>query len=174
MSIDEEAFYPSVRYKLVEKAVKFFSENLTDEEEDTIKHCLDMIKFGMGNTLITFRDQYYEYDGGREINEKGLTIGGYESAWLADLAGAYILENTQQHFKNTSYYGIYRDDGFAVFKGKKTYQQIVTWRNKFQSSVSELADGDCPQFTCDAWLQEGKRESPPEHNKALAKKTKVT
>ena len=102
MSIDAEAFYPSVRYKLVEKAVKFFSENLTDEEEDTIKHCLDMIKFGMGNTLITFRDQYYEYDGGREINEKGLTIGGYESAWLADLAGAYILENTQQHFKNTA------------------------------------------------------------------------
>ena len=36
--------------------------------------------------------KYYEYDGDQEINNKGLTIGGYESAWLADLVAAYVLE----------------------------------------------------------------------------------
>jgi hypothetical protein len=53
-----------------------------------------MIAFGMGNTLLTFVDKYYEYDGERNIRDKGLTIGGYESAWLADLVAAFILENT--------------------------------------------------------------------------------
>jgi hypothetical protein len=57
-----------------------------------------MIKFGMSSTLLTFVDKYYEYDGDKDSNEKGLTIGGYESAWLADLVGAYILANTTKWF----------------------------------------------------------------------------
>jgi hypothetical protein len=52
----------------------------------------------MSSTLITYIDKYYEYDGDLDPEEKGLTIGGYESAWLADLVGAYILANTKQHF----------------------------------------------------------------------------
>ena len=75
--------------------MKYYSKNLSVKEKETINHCLDMIKFGMCNTLISFEDQYYEYDGGKDPEEKGLTIGGYESAWLADLVGAYILANTQ-------------------------------------------------------------------------------
>ena len=46
----------------------------------------------MGNTLLNFGNKYYEYDGAREIGEKGLIIGGYESAWLANLVAANILE----------------------------------------------------------------------------------
>jgi hypothetical protein len=59
----------------------------------------------MGNTLITFEDKYcYEYDGDRDVNDKGLTtIGGYESAWLADLVAAFVLENTQCMFKMTTF-----------------------------------------------------------------------
>ena len=48
----------------------------------------------MGNTLISYRDKHYEYDGDQEISNKCLTIGGYESAWLADLVAAFILEET--------------------------------------------------------------------------------
>jgi hypothetical protein len=44
-----------------------------------------MIKFGMGNTLLTFVDKYYKYGGDLDVEDRGLTIGGYESAWLADL-----------------------------------------------------------------------------------------
>jgi hypothetical protein len=45
-----------------------------------------MIKFGMGNTLLTFVDKYYEYGGDLDVEDRGLTIGGYKSAWLADLS----------------------------------------------------------------------------------------
>ena len=38
----------------------------------------------MGNPKITFKGQHYECDGGKDPEEKGLTIGGCESAWLAD------------------------------------------------------------------------------------------
>ena len=125
-SLDIEDFYPSVKFSLVEDAVlHFFSKGVSKEEKVKIKHCLDMIKFGMSSTLITFIDKYYEYDGHKEVKDKGLTIGGYESAWLADLVGAYILKKTKHLFNHTRYHGIYRDDGFIVFIGDWTYQDMV-------------------------------------------------
>jgi hypothetical protein len=39
----------------------------------------------------------------------------HESAWLADLVAAFILENTAQFFEEAVYDGIYRDDGLVVF-----------------------------------------------------------
>jgi hypothetical protein len=85
VSIDAVNFYPSIRFKLVKKAVYFFSKNLSEEDQMKIEECLDMIKFGMSSTLLTIVDKYYEYDGDKDPEEKGPTIGGYESAWLADL-----------------------------------------------------------------------------------------
>ena len=38
----------------------------------------------MSSTLISFDGEYYEYHSG-EKEEQGLEIGGYESAFLADL-----------------------------------------------------------------------------------------
>ena len=78
-----------------------------------------MIKFGMGNTLFTFKDKFYEYGGDCDPMKRGLTIGGYESAWLADLVASFILEKTKNLFsKTTLYYGIYRADGIVALKGK--------------------------------------------------------
>jgi len=77
------------RIKLV---VDHFAKDLDVTLKGRIRDCLDMIKFGMGNTLLTFVDKYYEYGGDESVEERGLTIGGYESAWLADLVMAYILE----------------------------------------------------------------------------------
>ncbi len=155
VSIDAEAYYPSIKFKLVRKAVRYFSRHLTDDNKEIIEDCLEMIKFGMSSTLLTFIDKYYEYDGELlDPEEKGLTIGGYESAWLADLVGAYVLANTRKHFEHTSYDGLYRDDGFAIFEGKWNYNQIVQWRNEFQQSVNQLAEGDYLQFTCSLGLDE--------------------
>jgi hypothetical protein len=67
---------------------------LGEKEKKKIKVCPKMITFGMGNTLLTFVDKYYEHDSKHDIRDKGLTIGSYESAWLADLVTAFILENT--------------------------------------------------------------------------------
>ena len=76
-----------------------------------------MIKFGMGNTLISFKEKLYEYGGSVNPMKRGLTIGGYESAWLADLVASWIFEKNEDLFKKTSLFkGIYRDDGLIVFK----------------------------------------------------------
>jgi hypothetical protein len=44
----------------------------------------------MENTLLTFQDQYYIYDGDQFLDEKGLAIGGFESAWLAEWPRTFL------------------------------------------------------------------------------------
>ena len=99
ISLDIEAMYPSIKYGVVKKAVNYFSKNLSTDERATIKDCLKMIKFGMGNTLISFKDKYFEYGGSVNPMERGLRIGGYDSAWLADLVAAWILEKSKDIFE---------------------------------------------------------------------------
>jgi hypothetical protein len=60
-----------------------------------------MVKFGMDNTFVTFEDQYWIYGEDLPVEEKGLTIGGYESAFFADLAAAYILEKAEDIFDDS-------------------------------------------------------------------------
>ena len=54
-----------------------------------------------------------------------VTIGGYESAWLADLCMAYVMDNSRDILDDLIYDGIYRDDGIAVFKGSKMTGKIT-------------------------------------------------
>ena len=42
-----------------------------------------------------------------------VAIGGYESAFLADLVASYTFEKVRVHFHPTIYHGIYMDDGFG-------------------------------------------------------------
>lgn len=58
-----------------------------------------MISFGMSNTIVNFKDKFFEYDWDVDNEERGLTIWGYESAWLADLAAAFILEKIKNNSK---------------------------------------------------------------------------
>jgi hypothetical protein len=94
VSIDAQDYYLSVRFKLVRKAVRYYSQQLSLDLQDTIDECLGMISFGMTSTLFTFQDRYYEYDGNEDQDNRGLTIGGYESAWLADLTWSDRLSST--------------------------------------------------------------------------------
>ena len=41
------------------------------------------------------------------VEEKGLTIGGYESAFFADLSAAYILEKAEDIFADSLFNEIY-------------------------------------------------------------------
>ena len=83
-----------------------------------------MISFGMTSTILTFKDKYYVCNGKVQALHKGLTIGGYESAWLADLAMSYLLDKhmTNAHFNNTIFAGIYRDDGIIILNSKFTIE----------------------------------------------------
>jgi hypothetical protein len=150
-SFDAVEMYPSIKFRLVEKAVEFFARDLDSDQKERIEACLEMVRFGMGNTLITFVDKYYEYGGEADVEEKGLTIGGFESAWLADLVASYLLENAVEVFKPAAFKGIYRDDGFVVFKKKLSKAKLAMWLRKFQKRVDELAESKFLKFTAVIW-----------------------
>jgi len=156
-SVDAEAMYPSIKFDLIKKAIEFYAKNITDENEiEKINKCLDLIQFGMCTTLIQFCGVYYLYDGDKEVEDKGLTIGGYESAWLADLAMAFLLETMDQRvLDETKYFGIYRDDGLAVFPGTWTQKETADWLSKFQSSINDIAGNDKLSFTAEIWTPGG-------------------
>ena len=143
--------YPSIKYKLVKCAVTYFAQVLSLEDKEKIDTCLKMVKFGMGNTLLTFIDKYYGYGGEEDVEERRLTIGGYELAWLADLVASYILENMKEHFKETHFKGIYCDDRIVIFKGNLKASEVGNWIKMFQVEVDELAGSNYLKFTAEVW-----------------------
>ena len=93
-TIDAVAMYASIKFTLVKKAISHFTRNLPKSQQSTVKLCLKLIAFGMSSTLLTLEEKYYEY-GEKGIETKGLAIGGYESAFLADLVAYYLLKMQQ-------------------------------------------------------------------------------
>ena len=75
-----------------------FHKNLPKSQQSTVKLCLKLSAFGMISSLLTFEEKYYEY-GEKGIETKGLAIGGYESAFLADLVASYMFEKCSNQFK---------------------------------------------------------------------------
>ena len=49
------------------------------------------------------------------------------------------------------YHGIYRDDGFMIFEGCKSKEEINEWVLTFQKNVDKLAESNCLQFTAEIW-----------------------
>jgi hypothetical protein len=148
---DVVRMYPSIKYKFVRKAVKFFARNLHVETQRRINTCLEMIKFGMGNNLLTFVDKYYKYGGDLDVEDRGLTIGGYELAWLADLCMAYVMDNSMDILDELVYEGIYRDNSIVVFKGPLTTSEVAKWLGIFQVRVNNLANSKFLEFTAEVW-----------------------
>jgi hypothetical protein len=72
-SIDVKKMYPTTTFGLIKRAGDYFSSDFLPDEKETTETCLEMIQFGMSNTLVTFQDKYYEY-GGSDNDSKGLTI----------------------------------------------------------------------------------------------------
>jgi hypothetical protein len=54
ISFEAVRMYPSIKYKFIKKAVRYFAGDLNVETQGRIETCLEIIKFGMGNTLLTF------------------------------------------------------------------------------------------------------------------------
>ena len=100
----------------------------------------------MSSTLIYFDKEYYKYHG-REREEQGLAIGGYELEFLADLVASYLFEKAKANFCLTTYHVIYRDDGLVVFKGEKKEREIRDWLEEFQQTVNKAAGNQHLNFT---------------------------
>lgn len=87
---------PSITHHLVHEAIAFFCGGLlSKDEKQIIKATLKIQEFSMGNTLITFREKkYYECGVQSNPDDRGITIGGYDSAWpwLADMVAGYMWD----------------------------------------------------------------------------------
>ncbi len=92
VSLDIKDMYPQCRFKAVKAAVQYYSPRLPPLQQEKVKQCLEILKFSMGNTIVSFREKYYEYGVDPDPDRRGLTIGGFESAFLADLEATYIFE----------------------------------------------------------------------------------
>eukprot|EP00980_Cylindrotheca_fusiformis_P020377 scaffold7407_cov165-Cylindrotheca_fusiformis.AAC.1 len=138
LSLDIVDMYPSISFKLVKKAIKHFSANLSRTLQRQINFSLQFLQFGMNHTYFMFGGKYYQYNANKTNDEKGLTIGGFESAWLADLVASYILEKLDLFFIGMHYHGIYRDDGIVVFNHVRTPEEVAAWLQAFQSQVDNL------------------------------------
>ena len=70
--------YPSIKFALVRKAVKYFTNHLNEQEKKTVDTCLKLIYFSMSSTLLTFQEMYYKNGSERDAKKKSLAISGYE------------------------------------------------------------------------------------------------
>jgi len=106
----------------------------------------------MGNTIVSFQDKYYEYGVDPDPDRRGLTIGGFESAFLADLEASNIFDKLhyllEQHVK---FIGTYRDDEIIVFCGNKSNEWLKNWLSIFQGEVNRLLGTLDIQFTMEIW-----------------------
>eukprot|EP00957_Ditylum_brightwellii_P032814 2487569-Ditylum_brightwellii.AAC.1 len=94
MSLDIDNMYPSIRVKLIQKAMDYCTSNLPISARKAAQKCMEIVKFGMKSMLIRFRDKYYKYNGvtGKDnVSDEdiGLAIGGYKSAFLANIVASY-------------------------------------------------------------------------------------
>ena len=152
MSLAACAYYPSIRFKLVKKAIEFFAQDLMEEDRRIIEKALTMVQKGMNSTYLEYEGKCYLCDGEESPEDKALTIGGYESAWLSDVVGSHTFQMTEYLFQDmVNYHGICRDDGLVAFKGKLMRIEIDEWLSLFQAQVNIIAEGDYLKFTAISW-----------------------
>jgi hypothetical protein len=140
---------------MVEITINYFATDLSMKDKLMIRECLKLIHFGIGNTLITFEEkfEYFEYDGDRDVNNKG-----------------DVLENTAHLLEDATIYdGIYRDDGLVVFRGNWSKSKITKWLEKSQKEVNKVNRYDGLQFTISIWGAE--KEDGTTHEKVTVEQT---
>ena len=91
-----------------------------------------------------------------EGDGRGLTTGGYESTWLANLVALFFLEHTEDIFQNTRYSGIYRKNIIAVFTGKWSREKAERWLEDFQTAVNTVTGSSDLNFTLEMCQPVGK------------------
>ena len=69
----------------------------------------------MGLVLITFCDKYFRYSSRDDPKLRHLSVGGFYSAFYAALVACYLLDMSEDVWKDTfDYFKIYRDDDLGL------------------------------------------------------------
>ena len=150
-ALDIESMYPSIKFKLVRASILYFTRKIPKDKKKNLDLFIEMIGKGMDAILLTFGDKYFEYGGGMKLEDKGLAIGGYESAWLADLAIAYIFEKSKVELKELAFKRIYRDDGLGIMKRRYSVEEMDAWLRKFQAKTNEICGNQHLVWTIEIW-----------------------
>jgi hypothetical protein len=105
---------------------KVYVRGLHGQHCERTKKCLEILKFSVGNMIVSFLDKYYKYKVDPNPDKKGLTIGGFESAFLAELKASYIF-NKLKHIwvKHVRFLGTYCNDKIIVFNGQRSNEWLL-------------------------------------------------
>eukprot|EP00957_Ditylum_brightwellii_P141614 10788506-Ditylum_brightwellii.AAC.1 len=79
---------------------------------------------------------------------------------IMDIRATYTYEMCDEIFAKLKYARLYQDNGLAIFEGKKTQHQTITWLRDFQIHVNAVVGGDFLQFTAELWSPPGEDEDP--------------
>ena len=52
-SLDIVNMYPSIKFKLIKQAIKYYSQGFNEEEKEVNEAALEMLAFSMENTLLS-------------------------------------------------------------------------------------------------------------------------
>ena len=88
----------------------------------------------MGHTIVSFQDKYFEYGCHPDPEERGLAIGAYDAAFMADITAAFAFEMAESYFGDAIFHKIYRDDGLVVFSGLPSISELENWFRVFRST----------------------------------------
>ena len=69
VSVDAINMYPSIKLSTIKKVVIFFAMKVTTATKKNINLCLELVRFGMSSTLVSFDGKYHEYHGGKNKNK---------------------------------------------------------------------------------------------------------
>ncbi len=120
VSLDIKDMYPQCKFRAEKPAVRYCALQLDPIQCKRTKKYLEILKFSMGNMIISFLDKYYKYGVGPDPDRRGLTIGGFESAFLANLEASYIFDK-QKHIweRHVRFLGTYCNDKIIVLNRQK-------------------------------------------------------
>lgn len=170
--LDIVDMYPSVKIRMIWKAVNYYARGLPSDEKKIIETSLKLIEWGMNSALCTFDGKYYEYGRIEDLENKGISIGAYEGAFLADLVANFVYAKTAHLYKSkVSYMEIFRNDSLQVWKKIMNQLQLDDWLVKFQAGVDKLLGSDKLKFTIELWEYEDELAMPMESNKTPSLKS---
>ncbi len=96
-----------------------------------------------------FRQILWIWRADPDPDRRGLTIGGFKSAFLANLEASYLfnkLHHIMEH--HVRVIGTYCDDEIIVFRGQHSNEWLCDWLRIFPREVDQLL---YTQFTMEIW-----------------------
>eukprot|EP00957_Ditylum_brightwellii_P127294 9705962-Ditylum_brightwellii.AAC.2 len=107
MSLGINNMYPFICVCLIQKALYHYASKLPASARKEILQ----VQWSSRQGLYKWQEYWT------------IVIGGYKSAFPADIVTSYLFEMTAAHFIKDVIRGIYHDDSLVVFKGHCTLMQ---------------------------------------------------